>query len=259
MDRSTSDKDKSFKRSRDDRDRDSGGDHREREHKHRSQDKERESNSHHHHHRSERDDHNRDRDHHLKPSSKREDREYQVRDLWIGKQERKQGRWREIEEKRNRHRRQWEWFGGGKLPSCIDCKCRDSLASMVCSLGNERMAIMVRILVAGSVSNNVDEDEAQLHSLEMSFDGDVLAVELLPKDQWHEEKSLSILDEVCRDIDDALHCMVLPNGNFGSVDGSSHRRLETYEYSGKDYEAKAIAVKVLKSTEDLLSEVDSGA
>ncbi|CAN1313914.1 hypothetical protein LINPERPRIM_LOCUS29125 [Linum perenne] len=44
-----------------------------------------------------------------------------------------------------------------------------------------------------------------------------------------------------------------------SVDGSSHRRLETYEYSGKDYEAKAIAVKVLKSTEDLLSEVDSGA
>ncbi|CAN1823478.1 hypothetical protein LINPERHAP1_LOCUS30397 [Linum perenne] len=63
----------------------------------------------------------------------------------------------------------------------------------------------------------------------------------------------------CRDIDDALHCMVLPNGNFGSVDGSSHRRLETYEYSGKDYEAKAIAVKVLKSTEDLLSEVDSGA
>ncbi|CAN1316738.1 Exosome complex exonuclease RRP44 homolog A [Linum perenne] len=32
-------------------------------------------------------------------------------------------------------------------------------------------------------------------NMNRAFDGDVVAVELLPKDQWHEEKSLSIVDE----------------------------------------------------------------
>lgn len=32
-------------------------------------------------------------------------------------------------------------------------------------------------------------------NMNRAFDGDVVAVELLPQDQWHEEKSLSIADE----------------------------------------------------------------
>lgn len=32
-------------------------------------------------------------------------------------------------------------------------------------------------------------------SMNRAFDGDIVAVELLPQDQWHEEKSLSIADE----------------------------------------------------------------
>lgn len=32
-------------------------------------------------------------------------------------------------------------------------------------------------------------------NMNRAFDGDIVAVELLPQDQWHEEKSLSIADE----------------------------------------------------------------
>jgi exosome complex exonuclease DIS3/RRP44 len=32
-------------------------------------------------------------------------------------------------------------------------------------------------------------------NMNRAFDGDVVAVELLPQDQWQEEKSLSIVDE----------------------------------------------------------------
>lgn len=32
-------------------------------------------------------------------------------------------------------------------------------------------------------------------NMNRAFDGDIVAVELLPQDQWHEEKSLSIAEE----------------------------------------------------------------
>lgn len=32
-------------------------------------------------------------------------------------------------------------------------------------------------------------------NMNRAFDGDIVAVELLPQEQWHEEKSLSIADE----------------------------------------------------------------
>ncbi|CAI0404594.1 unnamed protein product [Linum tenue] len=40
-------------------------------------------------------------------------------------------------------------------------------------------------------------------NMNRAFDGDVVAVELLPRDQWHEEKSLSIVDE--EDEDEDVH------------------------------------------------------
>ncbi|KAJ4714031.1 ribonuclease II family protein [Melia azedarach] len=39
-------------------------------------------------------------------------------------------------------------------------------------------------------------------NMNRAFDGDIVAVELLPQDQWHEEKSLSIADEDDEDEDD---------------------------------------------------------
>ncbi|XP_021907868.1 exosome complex exonuclease RRP44 homolog A [Carica papaya] len=42
-------------------------------------------------------------------------------------------------------------------------------------------------------------------NMNRAFDGDIVAVELLPQDQWHEEKSLSIVDEGEDDEDDDVH------------------------------------------------------
>ncbi|XP_057469203.1 LOW QUALITY PROTEIN: exosome complex exonuclease RRP44 homolog A-like [Actinidia eriantha] len=45
-------------------------------------------------------------------------------------------------------------------------------------------------------------------NMNRAFDGDIVAVELLPRDQWHEEKSLSIVDEE-DDDDEDVH--LVPN------------------------------------------------
>ncbi|XP_061373470.1 exosome complex exonuclease RRP44 homolog A-like [Gastrolobium bilobum] len=51
-------------------------------------------------------------------------------------------------------------------------------------------------------------DEIIIHSrsnMNRAFDGDIVAVELLPKDQWQDEKSLSIAGEEDEDDDDDVH------------------------------------------------------
>ncbi|XP_075655871.1 exosome complex exonuclease RRP44 homolog A [Castanea sativa] len=69
-------------------------------------------------------------------------------------------------------------------------------------------------------------------NMNRAFDGDVVAVELLPQDQWHEEKSLSIADEedeeedvhlVPSSADDAPRTTNLVQGSSGGTNAVSSR------------------------------------
>ncbi|KAL7231184.1 hypothetical protein ACSBR2_009452 [Camellia fascicularis] len=65
-------------------------------------------------------------------------------------------------------------------------------------------------------------------NMNRAFDGDIVAVELLPQDQWHEEKSLSIADEEDEEEED-VHLVPssaddaprVPNPAQGSVGGAN--------------------------------------
>ncbi|XP_062144128.1 exosome complex exonuclease RRP44 homolog A isoform X2 [Alnus glutinosa] len=69
-------------------------------------------------------------------------------------------------------------------------------------------------------------------NMNRAFDGDIVAVELLPQDQWHEEKSLSIADEedveedvhlVPSSADDAPRPAMLVQGSAGDTNAVSSR------------------------------------
>uniref|UniRef100_A0A2N9F0S8 Uncharacterized protein n=1 Tax=Fagus sylvatica TaxID=28930 RepID=A0A2N9F0S8_FAGSY len=69
-------------------------------------------------------------------------------------------------------------------------------------------------------------------NMNRAFDGDIVAVELLPQDQWHEEKSLSIADEedeeedvhlVPSSADDAPRTTNLGQGSAGDTNAVSSR------------------------------------